>query len=92
MATVEEHLMEWLRDAHAAEEQAEIMLSGMARRFENYPDLQARVVQHIRETQRHAELVHGCIERRDGGTSGIKDAAAKVVALWSSDERNVRGR
>ncbi len=81
MASAEEHLLEWLRDAHAAEEQAETMLSGMARRIENYPDLQARVVQHVRETQRHAELVRGCIERRGGGTSGIKDATAKVMAL-----------
>jgi ferritin-like metal-binding protein YciE len=49
--------MDWLRDAHSAEEQAETMLSGMARRIENYPQLKARVEQHIRETQRHAELV-----------------------------------
>ena len=81
MASAEEHLTHWLRDAHAAEEQAETMLSGMARRIENYPDLHGRVVQHIRETQRHAELVRGCIERRGGGTSSIKDATAKVIAL-----------
>src|SRR5437588_8109517 len=81
MASAEERLMEWLRDAHAAEEQAETMLSGMARRIENYPDLKIRVEQHIRETQRHAEEVRGCIERRGGGTSSIKDAAGKIVAL-----------
>jgi ferritin-like metal-binding protein YciE len=81
MASAEDHLMEWLRDAHAAEEQAETMLSGMARRIEHYPDLKRRVEEHIRETQRHAELVRGCIERRGGSTSSIKDAGAKVVAL-----------
>jgi ferritin-like metal-binding protein YciE len=47
--------MEWLRDAHAAEEQAETMLSGMARRIENYPELKARIEQHIGETQRQAD-------------------------------------
>jgi ferritin-like metal-binding protein YciE len=81
MASAEERLMEWLRDAHAAEQQAQTMLSGMARRIENYPDLKARVEQHIRETQRHTELVRGCIERRGGSTSTVKDAAAKIVAL-----------
>lgn len=30
MASAEERLTEWLRDAHAAEQQAETMLNGMA--------------------------------------------------------------
>jgi ferritin-like metal-binding protein YciE len=81
MARAEERLMEWLRDAHAAEEQAKTMLSGMARRIESYPELKARVEQHIRETERHAELVRGCIERRGGSTSTIKDAGAKMIAM-----------
>ena len=81
MATAEERLMEWLRDAHAAEEQAETMLSGMAGRIKNYPQLKARIEQHIGETQRQAELVRGCIERRGGSTSTIKDAGAKLIAM-----------
>src|SRR5918998_1082082 len=81
MATAEERLMEWLRDAHAAEEQAETMLSGVAGRIENYPQLKARLEQHLQETKRHAELVRGCIERRGGSTSMIKDAGAKMIAM-----------
>jgi ferritin-like metal-binding protein YciE len=81
MARAEERLMEWLRDAHAAEEQAKTMLSGMARRIENYPELKTRIEQHIRETERQAELVRGCIERRGGSTSTIKDAGAKMLAM-----------
>lgn len=81
MAAVEERLMEWLRDAHAAEEQAQTMLSGMANRIENYPELKSRVQQHAEESRRHAELVRGCIERRGGSTSLIKDTGSKVLAL-----------
>ena len=81
MATAEERLMEWLRDAHAAEEQAKTMLSGMASRIQNYPELKARIEQHERETERQAELVRGCIERRGGSTSAIKDAGAKMIAM-----------
>lgn len=81
MATAEERLMEWLRDAHAAEEQAKTMLSGTASRLENYPELRARIEQHIRETERQAEMVRGCIERRGGSTSTIKDYGAKMIAL-----------
>jgi len=81
MARADERLMEWLRDAHAAEQQAKTMLNGMVSRIENYPQLKARVEQHARETERHAELVRGCIERRGGSTSTIKDAGAKIIAL-----------
>ena len=81
MASAEERLMEWLRDAHAAEEQAETMLTGMAKRIQNYPQLKARIEEHIQETKRQAELVRGCIERRGGSTSTIKDAGAKLVAM-----------
>ena len=81
MASAEERLMEWLRDAHAAEEQAETMLNGMASRLENYPELRARIVQHIDESKRQAELVRSCIERRGGSTSMIKDAGAKLIAM-----------
>jgi ferritin-like metal-binding protein YciE len=81
MASAEERLMQWLRDAHAAEEQDETMLSGMASRIKNYPDLKSRIEQHIGETQRHAELVRGCIERRGESTSMIKDSGAKMIGL-----------
>jgi ferritin-like metal-binding protein YciE len=81
MTRAEEHLMEWLRDAHAAEEQAETMLSGMANRIKNYPELKNRIEQHVRQTQRHAELVGRCIERRGGSTSTVKSAAAKALGL-----------
>ena len=81
MATAKERLLEWLRDAHAAEEQAETMLSGMASRLEHYPQLKARIEQHIRETQRQAELVRGCIERNGGSTSALKDMGGKMLAM-----------
>src|SRR3954468_8689687 len=81
MTTVDDRLMEWLRDAHAAEEQALTMLGGMASRLQNYPELKARVQQHVDESKRHAELVRACIERRGGSTSTIKDTGAKALAL-----------
>jgi ferritin-like metal-binding protein YciE len=81
MADTNDHLMDWLRDAHAAEQQAETMLSGMAGRLKNYPTLKSRIEQHVEETKRQAELVRGCIERRGGSTSTVKDAGAKMIAM-----------
>lgn len=48
-----DHLNDWLRDAHAMEKQAETMLTAQAERLEHYPELRARIVQHIEETRGH---------------------------------------
>ncbi|NGR07008.1 ferritin-like domain-containing protein [bacterium SGD-2] len=77
----QDNLLDWLRDAHAMEEQAEQMLTTTAERLKNYPDLRARIEQHIEETRHQAELVRGCIQRLGGDTSTIKDVAAKMMAL-----------
>lgn len=81
MATPEERLVEWLRDAHAMEEQAEKMLRSTAGRLENYPDLKAKLESHAAETQRQAELIKGCLDRRGAGTSTMKDLGGKLAAL-----------
>ncbi len=81
MATAEERLMEWLRDAHAMEEQAEQMLSSTAGRLQNYPELRAELERHCEETRQQAAMVRSCIERRGGSTSSLKDIAGKVTAI-----------
>lgn len=77
----QENLMDWLRDAHAMEVQAEQMLSTTAKRLEHYPELKARIEQHIEETRQQAVLVERCIERLGGDTSTLKDAGGKVMAM-----------
>lgn len=39
MTEPKERLVQWLRDAHAMEEQAETILSGQIERLENYPEI-----------------------------------------------------
>lgn len=77
----EENLMDWLRDAHAMEQQAEQMLTAQAQRIEHYGALKARIEQHIQETRRQAEQIEACIERRGGTTSSMKDLGGKSMAL-----------
>ncbi|HWK65031.1 MAG TPA: ferritin-like domain-containing protein [Rhizobiaceae bacterium] len=93
MTTANERLDQWLRDAHAMEEQAEQMLSALAERIENYPELEARVERHLEETRTHAQRVKSCLERRGASTSTLKVAAGKIMAtmqaatgLFASDE------
>lgn len=65
MAELKENLLDWLRDAHAMEQQAETMLKGQASRIEHYPVLKARIEEHIQETIGQRELLEGCIKRLD---------------------------
>jgi ferritin-like metal-binding protein YciE len=43
----QEHLLAWLRDAHAMEKQAEQMLSKQISRLEHYPDLRRKLEEHL---------------------------------------------
>ena len=51
MSDFKEHFIDWLRDAHAMEEQAETQLNGMKDRVKDYPQLQNRIIQHLDETR-----------------------------------------
>jgi ferritin-like metal-binding protein YciE len=82
MATpAQEHLLAWLRDAHAMEEQAETLLASQISRLKHYPDLRRKLEEHLDETRRQAKLVDDCIQRLGGGGSAVKDAMGKMVAF-----------
>lgn len=92
-SSTDKHLDNWLRDAHAMEQQAETMLSAMAKRLEHYPDLRQRIEQHIVETREQSRLIGECLGRRGADTSTLKDLGAKSVAamqgffgMFSPDE------
>ena len=78
----EDQVLDWLRDAHAMEEQAEQMLTAQASRLEHYDALRTRIEQHIDETRRQGEQVRACIERLGGSTSAMKDLGGKTLALF----------
>lgn len=81
MTDAREWLVQWLRDAHAMEEQAETMLNGLVGRLENYPGLSARIEMHIRETKSQAARLEQCLDRLGETHSGVKDAGAKIMAM-----------
>jgi ferritin-like metal-binding protein YciE len=81
MATPKERLVQWLRDAHAMENQAETMLKAQAERLDHYPEMRQRIQEHIAETQSQAERLDKCIDRLGSDTSSLKDAAGKVTAM-----------
>jgi ferritin-like metal-binding protein YciE len=82
MTHARDNFLAWLRAAHAMEEQAITTLSAQSRRIESYPDLKARIVQHLHETEEHAEALKTLLDRFSGagGVLAIKDIAAKLTA------------
>ena len=80
----DERLMQWLRDAHAMEKQAETMLSGMESRIEHYPHLRKRIAQHLKETQHQAQRLDDAIGRLGGSTSAIKDTVASLTTMMQT--------
>jgi len=77
--TPRDHLMQWLRDAHAMEEHAADMLHKSALRVrDGYPELSARLQEQADISLIQAQRVEECILRRNGDTSPLKDLAARA--------------
>lgn len=81
MASVHDNLLDWLKDAHAMEQQAEKMLTAQAERLEHYPDLKQRIQQHIEETRWQQGVVDDAIHRLGGSPSTLKDMGGKLMAF-----------
>ncbi|PSJ57539.1 ferritin-like domain-containing protein [Kumtagia ephedrae] len=84
MSDAREWLIQWLRDAHAMEEQAETMLNGELSRLENYPELSERIRLHVEETKQQASRLRRCLDALGEGTSTMKDAGGKLMAMGQS--------
>lgn len=82
MSDIQTHLLEWLRDAHAMEQQAEKTLIATSKRLEHYPEFKARVDQHLEETRGQSRLLEQAIQARGGDTSTLKDLAGKMAASF----------
>ena len=79
-----ENYHNWLRDAHAMEKQAEVILIAAIRRSENYPPLRTRLEQHLYETRRQLSSLQDIIARNHISRSALQDAKSRVAALGQS--------
>lgn len=80
MTKPQEHLADWLRDAHAMEQQSATMMRKLMDRLEHYPELRGRIQHHIEETEQQARRLEGCMKRQGEKTSTMKDLAGKFTA------------
>lgn len=84
MKDAEKNLVDWLRDAHAMEQQAEKMMKTQAERLKSYPEIVQQLERHIEETINQSKKVESCLARYDESASGLKDTAGKITALGQS--------
>ena len=78
MAVSRENLGEWLRDARTMEDLAIDTLERQAARLDQYPELQARLREHLAETRRQADRLDECLEQLGGAASVTTSRTEKL--------------
>jgi len=75
-----ENICDWLRDAHAMEEQAEKLFSGQADRLKSYTGLRAKLGREVKYIMENQALLSTRMEQLGSSSSAIKDIAGKFIA------------
>ncbi len=71
--------MTGLRNQHAVETQAVQLLSRQVERLENYPEMEARMRQHIDESKIQAQRIEELLQAMGSSHSSLKDAGMGLV-------------
>src|SRR3954467_5018569 len=78
--TTREVFITGLRNAHAMEVQARELMERQSERLGDYPEVQAKVKQHLAETNQHLKRLEVCLQACGESSSPLKDTAQSVVA------------
>jgi ferritin-like metal-binding protein YciE len=68
-----------LRNAHSMEVQAREVMERQSERLSDYPDVQARVKEHLAETNEQLRRLDQCLEACGETSSTLKDTAQSVM-------------
>lgn len=68
-----------LRNQHAVENQAIELLQRQVERLQNYPEMEARMRQHIEESQTQARRLEELLSHFDTSHSGFKDTMMSIM-------------
>lgn len=79
MTTAKEIFITGLRNAHAMEIQAREMMERQSERLDDYPDVKAKVVTHLTETEGQLKRLDQCLESFGESASAIKDTAQSFM-------------
>ena len=73
-----------LKNAHAMENQALSIMKPQASRIESYPDVEARIKQHISETEGQIARLEKLLDGLDEDKSSLKDLALSVAGTFAA--------
>lgn len=68
-----------LRNAHAMETQAREMMERQSGRLDDYPNVKARVQQHLRETETQIQRLDDCLASCGESASTLKDTTQSFM-------------
>jgi len=74
-----DNLVHWLRDAHAMEVGTLDDLENLSKRIGQYPQLKARIDQHIQETRGQEQRLKDLLASMNESTSAVKEAVTKIA-------------
>jgi ferritin-like metal-binding protein YciE len=80
-----------LRNAHAMEKQALAIMRPQVNRIENYPQVAARLEQHIAETEGQIARLDTLLDGLDESNSTLKDAALSAAGTIAALGHSVAG-
>ena len=72
-------LTTWLRDAYAMEQGIMEVLERRIGHFDDMPDAQEKMRQHLELTQTHADRMRSCVERLGNDVSHVKSGMANFL-------------
>lgn len=78
---------DWLRDAHAMEEQAEILFAGQAERLKKYTELSTKLKDEITFIKANQLLLSERLKQLGSSVSVVKDTLGKIMGF----EQNMAG-
>ena len=80
-----------LKNAHAMENQALSIMKPQVKRIENYPDVAAKLEQHITETEGQIARIEEILSGLDEGHSALKDIALSFTGTMAAMGHTVAG-
>jgi ferritin-like metal-binding protein YciE len=69
-----------LRNAHAMEVQARELMERQIERTSDYPAVQSKLIEHLRETEAQLKRIEGCLDACGESASTLKDTAQSIAA------------
>ena len=90
-SAIREIFVTGLKNAHAMENQALSIMKPQVSRIENYPEVAARLEQHVRETEGQMARIDDLLQELDKGPSSLKDMALALTGGMAAVGHSVAG-